>query len=814
MRGAMAVKPAAILLLLYLAFSLDIASAADERAADFARRQVLRQERATLLALKRGLTLPSPSALADWNESNGHVCGFTGVACDRRREHVVGLALANMSISGAIPAVIGDLARLRSLDMSNNSISGGMPSSLGNLTRLESLVLSSNRISGAVPLALGNLLRLENLDVSSNLISGAAPAVLGGLSQLRSLYMSNNNISGAIPPSFGNLTLLENLYMYGNRISGAIPAAIGNLTSLQNLDLSSNLLTGQIPAEISNLRSLATLNLGNNQLRGGIPPTLAKLTGMFYLSLEHNYLSGSIPEAIFLNCTILGVADLGDNDLSGEIPRAAASGTFADTFAVLNLYSNKLTGTLPRWLANCTVLLWLDVENNSLADELPTSIISGKKYLQYLHLSNNRFWSHDGNSNLEPFFAALSNCSSIQEVEAGAVGMGGRLPSRLGSMLSRNMWHLNLEMNSIEGPIPADIGDVINMTLMNLSSNMLNGTIPASLCWLPGLQQLSLSNNSLTGEIPAVHRQRHAPRRAGPVGQRAVREHPEQHREPYPAELPLPADEQVVGGDTGQPRPVRQPDAPRPLEQPVERCKLSICPGTTSPARSSPGIADCVELTVLDLSHNSLAGVLPSSIGGLQSLESLDVSNNSLIGEIPVSLTKCTSLKHLNLSYNDFSGVVPTTGALARFSFLSFLGNRRLCGEVVRRACGRPRHGTWYQSRRFLVILSVSAAGVAFVLTILCAVSIRKIRERLAAVREDMFRGRRGGGARMSDVAISELLELGILCTQEHASARPTMLDAADDLDRLKRYMGGETTATFASSIGFSSVSFEDILID
>ncbi|KAF7124423.1 hypothetical protein RHSIM_Rhsim12G0184800 [Rhododendron simsii] len=33
----------------------------------------------------------------------------------------------------------------------------------------------------------------------------------------------------------------------------------------------------------------------------------------------------------------------------------------------------------------------------------------------------------------------------------------------------------------------------------------------------------------------------------------------------------------------------------------------------------------------------------------------------------------------------------------------------------------------------------------------------------------------------------------------------PTMLDAADDLDRLKRYLVGDTTATFASTLGISS---------
>lgn len=48
---------------------------------------------------------------------------------------------------------------------------------------------------------------------------------------------------------------------------------------------------------------------------------------------------------------------------------------------------------------------------------------------------------------------------------------------------------------------------------------------------------------------------------------------------------------------------------------------------------------------------------------------------------------------------------------------------------------------------------------------------------------------------RMWEVAIVELIELG----------GPTMLDAADDLDRLKRYLNGDKTGTFASSLGISS---------
>ncbi|CAN6174372.1 unnamed protein product [Urochloa humidicola] len=105
-------RPAILVLLVLFLFTLTLA--ADGLSASIAHRQqqILLREKATLLALKRGLTLPSLSSLPDWNESNDHVCSFTGITCDRRRKHVVGLDLANMGISGAIPKDIGELSHL------------------------------------------------------------------------------------------------------------------------------------------------------------------------------------------------------------------------------------------------------------------------------------------------------------------------------------------------------------------------------------------------------------------------------------------------------------------------------------------------------------------------------------------------------------------------------------------------------------------------------------------------------------------------------------------------------------------------------
>ncbi|KAJ1289730.1 hypothetical protein BS78_02G186600 [Paspalum vaginatum] len=495
-------------------------------------------------------------------------------------------------------------------------------------------------------------------------------------------------------------------------------------------------------------------------------------------TVKQNNLSGAIPDAIFLNCSRLGVVDLGYNSLSGEIPRAASAlSTVGGWFAVLNVYSNMLTGTLPRWLANCSSLMTLDVENNSLDDELPTSIVSGKQYLKYLHLTNNNFANRDGD--LDPFFTALSNCTCLQELEAGNVGMRGRLPSWLGSRLPPNMSHLNLELNAIEGPIPASIGDIINMTLMNLSSNLLNGTIPASICGLQRLERLVLSDNHLAGEIPAC------------IGNAT-----------HLGELRLSGNElsgtipSSIGSLTElrylflQGNTLSGAIPPSLWANPLLMLDLSsnslagVIPdaiasiamltlnlsrnqlGGRLPAGLSKmqfvetvdlswnnftgdiftGIGDCVSLVVLDLSHNSLAGGLPPTLGRLRSLESLNVSNNDLSGGIPDTLTGCGSLEYLDLSYNDFSGSVPTGGRFANFSCLSYLGNPRLSGPVLRR-CGGRRHRSWYQSRKFLVVLCVCAAALAFAVTVLCAVSVRKIRERLAAMREDMFRGRRSGGS-------------------------------------------------------------------
>ncbi|MCY4529219.1 MAG: leucine-rich repeat domain-containing protein [Chloroflexi bacterium] len=91
------------------------------------------------------------------------------------------VSLANNALDGVVPARMGSLSALTTLDLSSNSLTGGIPSSLGNLTNLESLELSSNSLSGQIPESLNRLTKLSRLRLSGNDFTGCMPANLLGV---------------------------------------------------------------------------------------------------------------------------------------------------------------------------------------------------------------------------------------------------------------------------------------------------------------------------------------------------------------------------------------------------------------------------------------------------------------------------------------------------------------------------------------------------------------------------------------------------------------------------------------------------------
>ena len=85
----------------------------------------------------------------------------------------------------------------------------------------------------------------------------------------------------------------------------------------------------------------------------------------------------------------------------------------------------------------------------------------------------------------------------------------GSIPPQIGFLTNLN--HLNLSDNQLTGEIPYEIGNLTNVELeigmynlthLNLSGNQLTGEIPSQMGNLTNLIHLNLSDNQLTGEIP------------------------------------------------------------------------------------------------------------------------------------------------------------------------------------------------------------------------------------------------------------------------------------------------------------------------
>uniref|UniRef100_A0A0E0DY29 Glutathione peroxidase n=1 Tax=Oryza meridionalis TaxID=40149 RepID=A0A0E0DY29_9ORYZ len=290
------------------------------------------------------------------------------------------------------------------------------------------------------------------------------------------LLLSNSNLAGVISPAIANLSMLEKLYLDGNHLAGGVPPELGALSRLRELSLHYNLLGGQIPE------------------------ALGRLTSVTYLTLDGNGLAGDIPEAIFCNCSGLTFIGMSGNSLTGDIPLRPPCRLPA--LRQLSLFGNALSGVLPPALSNCTALRWLLLQDNSLSGELPPEMFGSMPSLVFLYLSHNHFSSSDGNTNLEPFFSSLVNCTGLLELGVASAGVGGEIPAIIGNVSSANLSSLFLSGNRIAGKIPPAIGNLHNLTELCLFGNMLEGPIPPEILRPPRLALLDLSKNRIVGEIP------------------------------------------------------------------------------------------------------------------------------------------------------------------------------------------------------------------------------------------------------------------------------------------------------------------------
>ncbi|KAL2610327.1 hypothetical protein R1flu_028900 [Riccia fluitans] len=281
------------------------------------------------------------------------------------------LNLEHNFLSGRIPAALGNCRNLTYLNLGANSLSESLPQELATLGKLESMSLHDNFLTGLVSPDVVFLPLLETVNLSSNRFSGFVPAPgERNCSSLKELDLSSNNFSGVLPQDLSKCSNLQALNLSSNWLVSPVPASVSSLSSIETLDLSFNSLTGNIPVELTQLGRLTALSLEGNTFSGPIPPEIGRLYQLQVLDLHSMDLQGSLPDALS-NLTFLSKLDVSDNQLSGGIPVFWSS---LPNLEVLDMAVNMLNGTIPSELSNSTKLRSLDLSNNSLDGSIPMSL--------------------------------------------------------------------------------------------------------------------------------------------------------------------------------------------------------------------------------------------------------------------------------------------------------------------------------------------------------------------------------------------------------------------------------------------------------
>ncbi|GLU24265.1 hypothetical protein SLE2022_402130 [Rubroshorea leprosula] len=599
--------------------------------------------------------------LSSWKGND--CCEWKGVGCDKNSGHVVSLQLRGsifdqpqLYLIDDVEEVVSSLLKLRDLehlDLSGNDVNSSLiPPSIGLMKQLRYLNLSSMNYKGRIPSELGNLTRLRVLDLSDyyggalkvdddirwishlssvqqldmsgvnlNHASSNLFQVLGMLSSLSWLSLSDCSIKNSHLRSRShslNFTFLENIQYFDisqNFFDGSMPIFLQNMTSLTFLDMSgvnlslasSNLfqVLGMLPSlswlslsgcSLKNshlpsdshplnstfLENIQHFDISQNSFHGPIPSFLQNMASLTFLYLFANQLCGSIPNNIG-QLSKLESIDLSGNQLSGSIPNSIGQ---LSKLECIYLFGNQLSGSIPNSIGQLSKLESIYLSGNQLNGSIPDSIGQLSK-LERIYLSRNQLSGSIPDS--------IGQLSKLESIYLSYNHLSGSIPNSI-VQLSK-LESIYISTNHLNGSIPNSIGQLSKLESIDLSDNQLRGSIPYSIGQLSKLESIDLSSNQLSGSI------------ADSIGQLSK----------------------------------------------LESIYLS---GNQLTGSIPDSIGQLSKLKLIDLSSNQLSGSIPNSIGQLSNLELLSFSSNKLNGVLPNSINKLSNLKALSVANNFLEGVI------------------------------------------------------------------------------------------------------------------------------------------------------------
>lgn len=525
------------------------------------------------------------------------------------------------------------------------------------------------------------------LDLSANNISGELPNLPGPLTNLTYFVLSDNKLTGTIPAWVWTLRKLFILELRWNKINGVVNEGhLNGLTDLVFLGLGLTQLQIKIRPDWIPPFKLQAVLLDSLQLGPAFPSWLKSQTSMKILSISNASIN-AIPDWFWVVFSGAELLNLSDNQIFGALP---ATLEFMATNTMV-LSNNRFNGTVPKFPKNITyidisrnslsgplpydfVAPWLSkllLYNNSISGTIPSSLCSLEK-LELLDLSRNMLTGEFPNcqENSEPFM-------KLRILNLNTNNLSGEFPSAFKGR--QFVAFVDLSYSQFSGNLPVWIWEEMpTLALLRLRSNMFYGHIP-EITTSKQLQFLDLAYNNFSGSIPhSIVNLSAMARTSGysyfldiiivGIGYQLY------NSEFYWVSFR----EQVSVSTKGQ-----------QLELSSELSHMVIldlsCNSLTGVIPQDIGAL--VALKGFNLSWNQLSGEIPVTIDQLKQLESLDLSHNQLSGSIPSSMSGLTYLSRMNLSYNNLSGKIPTGNQFDTYDASVYIGNIDLCGFPLPSIC-------------------------------------------------------------------------------------------------------------------------------